>query len=380
MFCGRRGRTNRAKVITMRTWLAAALVTLCLAPAAQAATPVTIPRGNGTWAYDATRIGQWADDIAGYDATATDGHAITTVMSYATDLEMSCPGNDPARCTPRDFHVRYSANGRQRSTAAYAQRVPGVVMEPIVDGAIGTLYLPGFNDLSPDLAAAFADRVAARVCADPNVAGIQFDLEPVNVRTMNGQYWFYTEIAKAFAGRGCIDASHPSGRFFSIFTFADRLRPGSASAKHLAAIVNGYSNGYVIDSLYDLGTRDGGWLNTPDEYESLVEQQVDQMRDWSDQLGIQYGFGVPGGASAHEYTTCTGSLCHHDPGSRAGYPMLQYTTRAIDAIDTSGARDDSLFVGNYLWYFGVGPQFHPGYTVTPAPVPPAVLNFVADRL
>ncbi len=369
----------------MRNALIAAVVTvlaISVAPAAHAATPDVLPHGNGTWAYDATRPGQWAPKIADYDANAT--HDISVVMSYATDIEMYCPGDDPAQCTPDDFYSYYTpgSSGR-RSTAAYANQVPGAVLSPIIDGVVGSDYLAGFNDLSPSLATAFADKVAAQVCADPRVAGIQFDLEPFDVRT-RGQYWFYRAIADAFAGAGsgagCVDATHPQGRFFSIFTFASSIQPGTTRATRLAAIVNAHHNGYVIDSLYDLGTRAGGWLNSPSRYATLVTAEVTHMRSWADELGIPYGFGLPGGASAHEYSSCTGTPCRHDPGDRAGYPMLAYTSRAVAAVDSSGAREDPLFLGNDLWYFGAGPQQHGGYSVTPAPVPAAVLSYLATRL
>jgi hypothetical protein len=370
-------------MIGMRSGLIAivvAVLTIAGAPAGTAATPDVLPYGNGTWAYDSTHPGQWAAKITGYNASAGATHDISAVMSYATDLEMYCPDDDPAQCTPDDFYSYYTpgSNGR-RSTAAYANQVPGAVLSPIVDGAVGSDYLAGFDDLSIPLARAFADKVAAQVCADPHVAGIQFDLEPFDVTT-RGQYWFYRGIADAFAGDGCVDATHPQGRFFSVFTFANSIRPGTLRAGRLAAIVSAHHNGYVIDSLYDLGTRAGGWLNSPNRYATLVSAEVTRMRTWADRLDIPYGFGLPGGASAHEYSSCTGTPCRHDPGDETGYPMLAYTSRAVAAVDASGARDDQLFLGNDVWYFGAGPQHHGTYTVTPAPLPAAVLSYLATRL
>jgi hypothetical protein len=350
-------------------------------PLSAAATSVR-PVGNGTWAYDEGKPGRWASRINDYNAAAAAGHRLRVLMSYGTDLEMYCPGNDPSKCTKDDLYSFYTpGSGGAKSTAAYAAAIPGAVLAPIIDGAIGSDYLSGFNELSPDLARAFADKVTTQVCADPRVSGIQFDLEPFDVRSHNGQFSFYLQIAKDFAStaRGCRDTAHPRGRFFSVFTVAGSIKPGTSSATNVERMLNAYGNGYIIDSLYDLSGQPGGHLNPPATFAVNVAREVGHMKRWSNQLGIRYGFGVPGAASAHEYTACIGN-CFPDSTAHTGYPMLRYSTAAIDAIRKSGARSDRFFVGNYLWYFGPGPQDHGTYQTLPAPVTSRVLTYFRTHL
>src|SRR5699024_500683 len=100
------------------------------------------------------------------------------------------------------------------STGAYAKSLhpvdtadPGratedVLLSPIIDGRTDAGgYLTNFNGLSEELARGYADKVAAMICADQRIDGIQFDLEPFDVTTKNGQYYFYLQIAKNFAGQ-----------------------------------------------------------------------------------------------------------------------------------------------------------------------------------
>jgi hypothetical protein len=340
------------------------------------------PVGNGTWVYDEGQPGRWASHITDYNAAATAGHRLRVLMSYGTDLEMYCPDNNPSKCTKDDLYTFYvPGGGGAQSTSAYAVGVPGAVMSPIIDGQIGSEYLSGFNELSPSLAQAFADKVAKQVCADPRVAGIHFDLEPFDVRTHNGQFHFYSQIGKDFAStaRGCRDTAHPQGRFFSVFTVAGSIKPNTSSATNVSTMLNTYGNGYLIDSLYDLSGKPGGHLSSPATYAVNVAREVKNMKQFAGQLGIRYGFGVPGAASAHEYSACIG-VCVPDSAGHVGYPMLRYGTAAIDAIGTSGARSDPLFVGNYLWYFGPGPQDHGTYQTLPAPVTPRVLAYFRTHL
>ena len=260
---------------------------------------------------------------------------------------------------------------------------------PIIDGRVDAGgYLVGFNQLSRTLSQGYADKVAAQVCADPRIDGIQFDVEPFDVTTRNGQYWFYLQIAKDFAGHhagapandplGCVSDAHPRGRYFSVFTFAKSIKPGTQSALNVGAIARAQGNFYVMDSLYDLGTQPAGYLNDLPTYERLVRQEARSMKRWSRALQISYGFGIPASASLHEYTTCRNGCTPGADGS-TGHPMLAYTRRAVEAIKAVGAPKDPRFLGTSIWDLG-GSVTYQGITVTPAPAPADTLHYLATHL
>lgn len=359
------------------------------------------PKANSAWAYDTTSPGTWVNAIEDYDQQATPGHVLNEVYSYATDLEMYCPNNDGTQCTASDLYSYYTAGsgGRARTSAYYnafdATHPGSLLISPIIDGRTTSGgYMQGFNQLSPSLAAGFADMVASQVCADPHVDGIQFDVEPFDVTSKNGQYYFYMEIAKDFAGEhtgspatdpyGCVSAAHPHGRFFSVFAFAASVSPGTRSAADVQDIMNSYGNGYFMDSLYDLSSAPAGTLNGIRTYRTAVAHEAGDMKVWADRLHIKYGYGIPASASAHEFTTCsatadaTGS-CLPDVTGATGYPMIEYTKAAVGAINGSGAVRDPRYIGTAIWDFGDSVSVN-GLDFGPVPAPANVLSYLATNL
>jgi hypothetical protein len=359
------------------------------------------PKANSAWAYDTSTPGTWVDAIRDYNQQAGAGHRLNEVYSYATDLEMYCPNNDGTQCTAGDLYSFYTPGGSgQARTDAYYQAfdadAPGsLIISPIIDGRTDTNgYMQGFNELSPELAAGFADKVAGQVCADPHVDGIQFDIEPFNVSTKNGQYYFYLQLAKDFAGRhlddpaadpyGCVDTSHPRGRFFSVFTFAASIRPGTQSASDVRDVLSAYGNGYFMDSLYDLSSAPAGTLNGITAYRAAVGQEATDTKRWANRLQIKYGYGIPASASAHEFTTCVASpgaqgSCVPDATGATGYPMIDYAKAAVTAIDDTGALHDPRYIGTAIWDFGDHVSWN-GLNFGPVPAPADVLSYFAAHL
>ncbi|MGN6414969.1 hypothetical protein [Flexivirga sp.] len=359
------------------------------------------PKANSAWVYDTAQPGTWIDAIRSYNARAGAGHALHQVYSYGADMEMYCPDNDGRRCTAGDLYSTYTAGGGGPArTAAYydafaAADPDAFTISPIIDGRTDARgYLQGFNELSPSLAAGFAGKVAAQVCADPHVAGIQFDLEPFDVTTKNGQYYFYLQLAKNFAGQhagdpahdpyGCVDAAHPRGRFYSVFTFAEAIRPGSESAANVRDILTTYGNGYLMDSLYDLSKAPAGTLNGLADYTSAARQEAGNTTRWANRLHIRYGFGIPASASAHEFTACSAGPdavgeCLPDATGATGYPMVSYSRAAVAAINASGAVHDPRYIGSAVWDFGDHVSWD-GLDFSPAPAPADALDYLATSL
>lgn len=331
------------------------------------------PRVNGAWAYDprdkqgSVQPGYFVDAINQYNLLADSRERIRMVHPYGGDMEMYCPNGDPSQCTPSDFHVYYPMNAQvtppgqtkpvatNASTLAYKQGLDSSllsgspVVAPTIDGVVtGGGYLAGFNDLTKSLADAFADKVAQRLCSDPELDGVQFDLEHFSVSTKNGQYYFYKRIARDFAsgqGFNCRNNRHPNGRFFSVFTTSIDIKPGTTSGSNVAAIMSTAQNAYIIDPLYDLLGQPSDYKTSLADYQTAAMNEAARMRQWADQLGIKYELAIPAAATHHEYQTCTGSNCQ----GTSTATQLDYATAAIQAIDASGARSDPLSLGVTVW-------------------------------
>lgn len=395
-----------AATVTVATSTRAPAQATGTAVAAAAAPASFPPKGNGVWAYDDGQAGLWSDVISAYNAQASSGHKLNRLYSYGGDLECG----DPSPCTAENFASYYGSDpdhpnrlfAGSVSTAAYANALnlaPNIAsgattdrveLSPIIDGRTDDGgYLQGFNGISAATAQGYADKVAGQVCADPRVAGIQFDVEPFNVDASNGgQYAFYLQIAKNFAGRhsgdpstdpfGCVSAAHPRGRYFSVFTFAKALQPGTAAAANLRTIMTIYANGYVIDSLYDMGSAAAGSLNDPSTYRTLVQREAKDMKAWAGTLSVPYAYAIPGAASAHEYTNCTGN-CKPGADGSTGAPMLGYAQAAVAAIQAAGAVTDPLFIGTDVWGFS-NQERTGGATLQPATPTADVLHWLAANL
>lgn len=375
------------------------------------------PRSHAAWVYDVKREsgkpnrvdpGYFAGALNDYNRRAGEAHRIGMVYTYGGSLEMYCPEGDAASCRPSDLVVVYGSGEddkdkgghgeragapttrayRQKMDAAMAGGDPAVVA--IVDGVVNADYegsMKGFNELPRELAQIFADKVTRQVCSDPMIDGVQFDIEPFDVRSRNGQYWFYRRIAENFAGGvpagdggpavDCKTADHPRGRFFSVFAAARHLRLGTPSAIHVQQIMTGHDNGYFIAPLYDLGAEPLGHATPLEQYHRQVRSQVSQLKRWAGELGIKYKFGIPAAASVHEYVQCRGESCANMKAAPAS--QLAYVKAALSAIEQSGARRDPLYLGNAVWTWSRG-IVHGGAQFKPDNPPEDVLSYMAGNL
>jgi len=384
-------------------------------PLSQASTASFPPKANAAWIYDPpadngsrgkVKPGHFTDVLTHYNDDASSGARISEFYIYAGDMEMYCPEHRAKQCQPDDFHVYYS-NAAQHGNAiggrddhhgntsvqAYARWLsahplpdgePALIV-PIIDGVVsGHGALRGFNDLSRKQAEAFADKVTEQVCADDSVDGIQFDLEPFNVVRQAGQYYFYKRIAQNFASRSkrCVDSSHPQGRFFSIFTVANRIRPGTPSADNVQKIMQVANNGYLIDALYDLKGTLPGHQTSAKDYQKLVQRETSNMRNWAAQIGIKFQFGVPAAASAHEFGECRGAPCQASQKTVHGNAVsiqLAYVKSAVAAIRSSGAMQDPHYLGVALWAWSPGLHYK-GMQFSPKVPGAAVTHFLSEAL
>lgn len=362
---------------------------------------------NGTWLYDGTynsngvkgpvQAGMFASQLNDYNKQANEASQINQVFSYGGDIEMYCDGGeggeDTNACTYNSLLlVYYPPSLVNKKTDApvsniiskfgdsgfstvnqYAQvkQANGNSVQTIVDidGRVDMPkdedYLNELNSMPQVDANQFADKVAAQICADDNISGVQFDIEPFSFLGTGGtvkgpgQKYFYQEISKDFAGNytgknwpdpttandplHCVDNAHPAGRVFSVFTFHTSLNETPQVEQEIQSVFgNGagsYGNGYIVDSLYDISTTPGGTYIDPQTYTSEVHQEVTSFSQEADKLGIPYQFAIPAAASAHEFES--------KAGITTGADQNQYVSAALNAVNS--VRGDALFKGVDVW-------------------------------
>lgn len=409
--------------------LISALLSSCLLAASALANTI-VPYGNGTWIYDGLydpsgnklppQAGLFVKNIQAYNNSANADHQINEVFPYGGDIEMYCTGQED--CTPNDFLLVFyppdSINKKRnhwhdwdqlgdsgfRSLELYktittknsnGTITPVKVIVDIdgrVDVPVDEDYLDHMNDMSPSDAMHFADKVAKGICANDSIDGVQFDVEPFSFNGDGGTYpghgqlYFYTEIAKDFAGYygnsddpaginhttsdslHCVDKAHPNGRIFSVFTFAKEVTPTVAWA------FTHHDNGYIVDSLYDLGhdpDPNHPQCHSRIEFDGLVAKEVKAMSQAAAPYGLPYQFGIPAAGSVHEYEkgpygTCIGS------GNQ-----IQYVQDALTAI--ASVRSDPNFKGIDLWAWNSATWWH-GMQFSPSIPEQNVLDYLKNNL
>ncbi len=402
------------------SWLRVVVLGLCLQPEILAAksegTTSAVPRANAAWVYDISNKpgearrydpGYFATALNNFNRSAQTGHKIQLVYTYSGSLEMYCPGKNPKHCRLDDLISVYPLSSDRKliggsaanTVQAYAREVDPaaaggrVLVVPVIDGVVSADYegsMKGFNELPPEMAKAFADKVARKVCADPHVAGVQFDIEPFNVSRKNGQYHFYKRIAQNFAGTvpatmqhspvECKDRNYPQGRFFSVFTSSNQLNPAGPALENIREIVTKFNNGYVIAPLYDLGSGGPGEALAVTEYQRRATRHAKQMAKWAAGSDIPFQLGVPAAATVHEHAYCRGGACRKAPGSANDMPTQDsYLEAALTAIDKSGAREVEQFRGVSVWAWTRGVTVH-GLQFEPQIPPWNVLELLSTKL
>ena len=370
-------------------------------------TPIHI--GNGSWLYDAvfplwnpsnpdrepyTQAALYSDELIAWNTGADARKKINQIFSYGGGPELYCRGSGesaledvcdnsntvilygPVPFDKNNTLAEFGATGMESAARweaemddAAEQMSTESVIIPIVDGRLdsgaannGTIdYLDALNRLPKSEAYELADKVAKMYCADGNIAGVQFDLEPFDF-TQSGQVHYYTRLAKTFAGANvtnpgdpldedtrkqiqCVTKKRPHGISWSVFTFPERV---SAA---FAAVLNSHGNGYVVISGYDLGSKQGGQVNTPAEYRTLVQEKIQETMTMASQHQVYYQFAIPAGASAHEFEGIEGNdnLGIGLQIGDSGHSQLEYVQIAVEEMKAAGMENDPYFIGTAVW-------------------------------
>ena len=370
-------------------------------------TPIQI--GNGSWLYDAifplwtpsdpnrepyTQAALFSEELIAWNTEADARKKINQIFSYGGGPELYCRGSGgsapgdvcdnsntvilygPVPFDRNNTLADFGATGMESAArweaemdAAAGQMGTESVIIPIVDGRLdsdaannGTIdYLNALNWLPQSEAYELADKVAKMYCADGKIAGVQFDLEPFDF-TQPGQIHYYTRLAKTFAGANvtnpgdpldedtrkqiqCVTKSRPHGVSWSVFTFPERV---SAA---FAAVLNSHGNGYVVISGYDLGSKQGGQVNTPAKYRALVREKIQETMTMAFQHQVYYQFAIPAAASAHEFEAIEGndSLGIGLQIGDSGHSQLEYVQVVVEEMKAAGMENDPYFIGTAVW-------------------------------
>lgn len=380
----------------MKSLSVLALLLSSVVYASVATTTSIVPYGNGTWAYDNVTYthppvvspGLFQPEIKAYNnpQSTVGSHEMNEVFAYGSDMEMYCQGSGGAGkdipCTPDTMFAYFGLKNNNGVDSVHhylgvtSSGIPQYNL-PVIDGRMDETgaddLLSALNKLTPAQASAYADQVAAEVCNDEDVDGVQFDLEPFSFTGLgstqagSGQQYFYTQIAKDFAGYHsnpadpagidvggsdslhCVDKAHPNGRVFSVFTFSGAVTPD------VATVFTHHNNGFIVDSLYDLGVDKVSPpktvadiianSHTPDQFKALAATEISNMKAVADKDNVPYQFAIPAAASVHEFETVT----LNGQSASTGYQQQAYVQAALDAIDASGVRQDPLFKGVDVW-------------------------------
>ena len=271
-----------------------------------AATP--LEKGHGALLYDAmqrsgpdsarTNVpGQWKENITAFNAGATASTQISRLYPYSGDIEMYCTGlsDDCVYSGPKpNVFVYYTpkAGHGQASVAAYREAFPKATIMPIIDGSTKSTLLKALS--SSEVGKNTADLVALTVCADANVDGVFFDLEPLDI-SVPGQFAFYKEISHQFESASCIDENHPRGRIFGVFLSPYKISDWPALADAFG------SNGYAAVSAYDVDDVMPPVPVNLRKYISSVRGMLSRMDKASKANKIPYTVVIPAASSFSEF-------------------------------------------------------------------------------
>lgn len=264
-------------------------------------------KGHGALLYDATQPsgpdskrtnspGQWKANITAFNAGATDSTKISRLYPYSGDIEMYCKG--PSDCIysgpKQNVFVYYTPPGGygKDSVAAYRAAFPKAVIMPIIDGSTKSSLLKALS--YSEVGTNTADLVANIMCADPNVDGVFFDLEPLDISSP-GQFAFYKEISKQFASSACIDTNHPAGRVFGAFLSPHKISDWGALAEAFG------SNGFAAVSGYDVKDVQPPVPVTMHAYTASVTGMLLSMNAASEKYKIPYTVVIPAASSFSEF-------------------------------------------------------------------------------
>jgi len=324
----------------------------------------------------------WAGPIGDFNSdTSISDVSISQVYAYGGDVEFwptsktdlqACwaPAKDSCNATS------YYDENNKKAAAEYT-KTPGVksitaLLDARMDGwqmisdynsydacDFGDFY-PNLNNLSMTQIEGLAEHTAKLYCADPNIGGIQVDLEPYQPPYKESLENFVAALARNMkdddSKNGCKDTAHPAGRTTSYFTFAHRMEPAFYNRSM-------GDNGIYVFSGYDLKPKNLAFeYNNVSEFAANLEEELAHIPKAIGPNG-KFTLALPIAASCHEYEQYVpmhgdgcGPACQmFDANKDQGITMDQYVQVAMDKVtdpkwgDLFQIVEGGQFIGLSFW-------------------------------
>ncbi len=259
--------------------------------------PTTLQKGTGGLIYDAC-----CSDGPCRDSVNNAGEWISTLQSFSplqgSSIRLYVYGGSITQTGNCSFIVNYTYPD---SIAKYREVYPNALILAIIDATSDDVAALGA--CADSVGKSISDSLSPQICADSNVDGVLFDLEPANFAVGLGQYGLYKETALNFSATTCTGPSHPNGRFFGVFSNPNNFYITNQWPIVEGALVgNGPNNvGFLVIGAYDV--TDGTQGPTPYSlYKSSIGGKLGAYTDpQSKQYHVPYTIAIPGGASFGEY-------------------------------------------------------------------------------
>ena len=273
------------------------LISSCLSMNTFATSLSPLPFGHGGFMYDAfaqigpntdpnnnpvlNHPGYWVSNIQTFNAGATGNKSISRLYVYGTSLDTS--GNSET--------VNYDNSYAVASVAAYRAIFPNLTILAIVDGTPGLLI--NGDQTAIQLANNLATSLVNQVCADTNVDGVFYDLEPTKF-SYTGLFTLYQKTSTLLASAQCKDAQHPNGRYMGVYAYVT-TGDGSLVKPALG------SNGFLSIPLYDVQDSQPPTPTPLTLFDKNAKSYVSNSDANSQAYGIPYTVIGPAGSSFGEF-------------------------------------------------------------------------------
>lgn len=268
----------------------------CVCALSADATSITpLPYGHAGLIYDAfppdgpdanpstnpttNHPGFWISNLQTFINGAQGKNTLSRLYVYGTSMDTS--GSSTT--------VNYSSSYAAASVAAYRGSFPALTILAIVDGTPGQLKQSDAGTLQ--LAKELATSLTTQVCADPNVDGVFYDIEPTKF-TYGGLFTLYQTTANQLAQ--CKDAQHPNGRYMGVYAYVNTA-DGNLVKPALG------NNGFLAVPLYDVQDSQPPTPTSMSLYDASVKSYVSNSDANSSTYHIPYTVIGPAGASFGEF-------------------------------------------------------------------------------
>ena len=322
-----------------------------------------LPFGHAAFLYDAyadngpdastsnpvtNHPGQWRDNIQSFNAGATTPNVISRLYVYGTSLDTTGTYNT----------VNYDNSYAIASVASYRTRFPNITILAIVDGTPG--LLKNGDQTAIQLANDLAKSLVTQVCADANVDGVFYDIEPTKF-SYTGLATLYQTTSTLLASSQCKDAQHPNGRYMGVYAY---VNTGDGP---LVKPVLG-RNGFLAVPLYDVQDSQPPTPTNLTLFSQSAKSYVSNSDANSKAYGIPYTVIGPAGSSFGEFEQYgTYAAGTPTPPALYNYTLISnFSPNITQVLYMTGVNANTLQYATSPNYMGVD-YYGWNYYVSPIP-------------